>query len=52
MRRRLFSLEVKRILDLAFRLQKLLWKWPRPRTRGVKVMLFNPAGRALAPACN
>ena len=38
---------MKRALDLAYRLQKRLWKWLRPRTRGVKVMLFNPAGEIL-----
>ena len=34
-------------LNLAYRLQKPLWKWLRPRTRGVKVMLFNPADEVL-----
>ncbi len=34
---------MKRLLDLAYRVQKRLWKWIRPRTRGVKVMLFNGA---------
>ena len=38
---------MKGALDLAYRLQKLLWKWLRPRTRGVKVMLFNGAGEIL-----
>ena len=34
-------------LNFAYRLHKLIWKWLRPRTRGVKVMLFNPAGEIL-----
>ena len=32
------------LLDLAYRLQKKLWRLLRPRTRGVKVMLFTAAG--------
>src|SRR5579859_2312031 len=35
------------LLQLAFRFQKQLWQLLRPRTRGVKVMLFNDAGRIL-----
>jgi 8-oxo-dGTP pyrophosphatase MutT (NUDIX family) len=31
----------------AYRLQRRLWKLRRPRTRGVKVMLFNDAGELL-----
>ena len=27
---------MKRAIDLAYRLQKLLWKWLRPRTRGLR----------------
>src|SRR3990170_1681780 len=38
---------MNRALDLAYWLQKLLWRWLRPRTRGAKVMLFNPAGEIL-----
>ena len=38
---------MKRVLDLAYWLQRRLWKWLRPRTRGVKVMLVNPAGEIL-----
>jgi ADP-ribose pyrophosphatase YjhB (NUDIX family) len=34
-------------LNLAYRVQKKLWKWLRPRTRGVKVMLFDDAGRLM-----
>lgn len=34
-------------LNLAYRLQKRLWKLLRPRTRGVKVMLFNSSGELL-----
>jgi 8-oxo-dGTP pyrophosphatase MutT (NUDIX family) len=35
------------VLNFLFRVQKLAWKVFRPRTRGVKVMLFNPAGEIL-----
>jgi ADP-ribose pyrophosphatase YjhB (NUDIX family) len=38
---------MKRALDFAYRTQKRLWKLLRPRTRGVKVMLFNGAGDVL-----
>src|SRR5262245_46185579 len=38
---------MKRALDLAFRLQKWLWKLLQPQTRGVKVLLFNPAGELM-----
>ena len=38
---------MKRALDLAFRIQKWLWKLFRPQTRGVKVLLFNPAGELM-----
>ena len=30
-----------------YRAQRLVWRLLRPRTRGVKVMLFNPAGELL-----
>jgi 8-oxo-dGTP pyrophosphatase MutT (NUDIX family) len=36
-----------RILDLLYRIQKLLWRVLRPRTRGVKVMLFDESGALL-----
>jgi 8-oxo-dGTP pyrophosphatase MutT (NUDIX family) len=35
---------VNPLLNLLYRLQRLLWRLFRPRTRGVKVMLFNHAG--------
>lgn len=35
------------LMQLAYRVQKLLWKLLRPRTRGVKVMLFNATGEIL-----
>lgn len=35
------------LLQLAYRAQKQLWKLLRPRTQGVKVMLFNDAGELL-----
>src|SRR4028118_2167389 len=35
------------VLNLLFRLQRLAWRVFRPRTRGVKVMLFSPAGEIL-----
>ena len=35
------------LIQLAYRVQKRLWKLLRPRTRGVKVMLFNPGGEVL-----
>ena len=38
---------MKRVLDFAYRIQKWLWKLLRPRTRGVKVMLFNGAGEII-----
>lgn len=34
-------------MQLAYRAQKRIWKLVRPRTRGVKVMLFNEAGEIL-----
>lgn len=34
-------------LDFAYRLQRWLWRRLRPRTRGVKVMLFNNGGDLL-----
>ena len=38
---------VRPLLDFAYRLQKRLWRLLKPRTRGVKVMLFNAAGEIL-----
>jgi 8-oxo-dGTP pyrophosphatase MutT (NUDIX family) len=38
---------VSRALDLAFRLRRRLWALLRLRTRGVKVMLFDPEGALL-----
>ena len=38
---------MSRPLDLAYRIQTWLWRLLRPRTRGVKVMLFNEAGELL-----
>lgn len=35
------------LLDLLYRLQRRLWRVFRPRTRGVKVMLFSEAGELL-----
>lgn len=35
------------MLKLAYRIQKQLWRLLGPRTRGVKLMLFNPAGELL-----
>lgn len=35
------------LLDLAYRLQRWLWRLLRPRTRGVKVMLFSDGGELL-----
>jgi 8-oxo-dGTP pyrophosphatase MutT (NUDIX family) len=36
-----------RLLNLAYSAQRLVWRVLRPRTRGVKVMLFNDAGELL-----
>jgi hypothetical protein len=36
------------LLRVAYAAQKRLWRWLRPRTRGVKVMLFNRARRRIA----
>ena len=33
-----------RIIDIAYALQRRVWRLFRPRTRGVKVMAFNAAG--------
>ncbi len=41
------ALFMNRALDLLHRLRKKLWKLLRPRTRGVKVMLFNAAGELM-----
>src|SRR5215203_3253432 len=38
---------MNRALDLAYRIQKRLWRLVKPRTRGIKVMLFNEAGELL-----
>jgi 8-oxo-dGTP pyrophosphatase MutT (NUDIX family) len=38
---------VNPLLDLLYRLQRQLWRVFRPRTRGVKVMLFNDAGEIM-----
>ena len=38
---------MKRAVDLAFRMQKWLWKLFRPNSRGVKVLLFNKAGELM-----
>jgi len=38
---------VKRLLGPLYRLRRLAWRLLRPRTRGVKVMLFNAAGELL-----
>ena len=38
---------MKRALNLAYRVQKRLWRLFRPHTRGVKVLLFNDAGEIL-----
>ncbi len=38
---------MKQVLDLAYRLQRKLWKLLRPKTRGVKAMLFNEAGELM-----
>jgi 8-oxo-dGTP pyrophosphatase MutT (NUDIX family) len=38
---------VNPLLDLLYRLQRQLWRLFRPRTRGVKVMLFNDAGEIM-----
>ena len=35
------------LIQLAYRAQKFLWKLFKPRTRGVKVMLFNDCGEVL-----
>ena len=38
---------MKRALDLAYRVQKRLWRLFRPNSYGVKVLLFNDAGELL-----
>lgn len=38
---------MRRLLAPLYRAQRLAWRLFRPRTRGVKVMLFNPAGELL-----
>jgi ADP-ribose pyrophosphatase YjhB (NUDIX family) len=35
------------VMQLVYRAQKRMWKLVRPRTRGVKVMLFNEEGEIL-----
>lgn len=44
---RRYSKVMKRAVDLAFRIQKWLWKLLQPKTRGVKVLLFNGAGEVM-----
>ena len=41
---KLAAMTRKRLLDVAYMLQKSMWRLARPRTRGVKVMLFNADG--------
>jgi ADP-ribose pyrophosphatase YjhB (NUDIX family) len=38
---------MRELLNLVYRLQKMSWRWLRPRTRGVKVMLFDADGALL-----
>ena len=38
---------MRRLLAPLYRFQRLVWRVLRPRTRGVKVMLFNEAGALL-----
>ena len=38
---------MNRAVNLAYRIQKSLWRLLRPRTRGVKLMLFNEAHEIL-----
>jgi ADP-ribose pyrophosphatase YjhB (NUDIX family) len=38
---------MKLVLQLAYRLQRQLWKLIRPQTRGVKIILFNTEGQIL-----
>jgi ADP-ribose pyrophosphatase YjhB (NUDIX family) len=38
---------MRRLLAPLYRLQRLVWRVVRPRTRGVKVMVFNQAGELL-----
>lgn len=38
---------MRRLLDPLYRLQRRVWRILKPRTRGVKVMLFNDAGELL-----
>ena len=38
---------MRRLLAPLYRLQRLVWRIVRPRTRGVKVMVFNAAGELL-----
>lgn len=47
-RRRLgYTLVMQRLLAPLYRLRRLAWRLLRPRTRGVKVMLFDEAGKLL-----
>jgi 8-oxo-dGTP pyrophosphatase MutT (NUDIX family) len=41
------AVRMSKALDLAYQLQKWLWRVVRLRTRGVKVMLFNDRGEVL-----
>lgn len=38
---------MKRAVNLAFRMEKWLWKLLQPQTRGVKILLFNDAGELM-----
>lgn len=38
---------MKLVLRLAYRIQRMIWRVLRPRTRGVKIMLFNNEGHVL-----
>lgn len=38
---------MRRLVQFAYKTQRLVWKVLRPRSRGVKVLLFNDAGELL-----
>lgn len=42
-----YSGDMQRLLAPLYRIQRLVWRVVRPRTRGVKVMVFNDAGELL-----
>lgn len=44
---RLGRVHLRHAINLVFRLRQRLWRIVRPRTRGVKVMVFNEAGELL-----